>query len=308
MAARLLSKPIRSCSAANARLPSSFLLKLNAVNDPEPPNKLTYVPYDLYLATNKASAANDKYLPTRSSMYISLRRPLIECLVAKGAMSQMPLWTNRIISGSEQTLPIGTASAVEKLLDDGIETALKHMLRHDREGLVPLKNGLVDLNQVPNVAAVLYFGDWPAAHETAALEQEIDAITKLIDSFAEQVSRILGSAQKSNPHMATASDGLNPHRFSPRFRGPNLYFPTIHYERDHGIDDSEIGTKGETHLPAKLRLPVFHMKDILGPERVAKLVEGKPLESVEWVALKERRFNSKSALFWLMRGAFWNAT
>jgi hypothetical protein len=248
------------------------------------------MPVDLYRTANKDYRKQDpRYTPVKPSLYLSLRKPLLETGdSARGYLGSF-MWAHRNVHGVDP--PVGTAAAVDTLLAQCMEWALKRMLRHDREGLVPLEPGLAGLAHVPDVAALMYLGDWRQPAHIIELEQEIDSVTKDIRDIARYATTGIGNLQNQVPANVLAPDGLPLHRFPLRFKAPELHFPTI-----------------ECELPSHTaRLPVLHMKEIFGPERIAKLVHGTSLESVQWVALRERRFNFNSLLFWLLKGLFWTA-
>ena len=300
--AHLLVAPVRLCHLSLTRLPSSFLLPLCVVADPEPPNPLTLVPLSLYASSldpRSTTQAQRQQNNVHRKIYLMSRAPLIDYLAI--SPKEITAYASYTLGSKNTILPPTISQVVETLLAESVLRALAWPFkRSNPKFAVPLPGGPETLKRVPGVAALLYFGRTLRTPQLIEIENEIARSGADIEA---RVEKVMSWFRSQNPHLKDGWDVLP--RANPRVRYPPLKIPTIEYQHDSqaSLEKSE---NERCEPPNRYSVPVFSMVDILGEVKAREVVTKTVFENEEWVVLKEGSA-SVSVLKSLLKAQWWAA-
>jgi hypothetical protein len=158
------------------------------------------------------------------------------------------------------------------------------------------EGGLAELNGVPRVAAVLFFGSRRAwnGERVREMERRVDESGARVEAAVQRVLRWYRQIEwKGAPARPLVLA-------QPRARFPVLNLPTVEY---CDASSEEVDAAG-AWVPREYPVPVLPMVDILGEDKARELIANTRLEGATWVVLRPGPMFT-SALGWVLRGAWW---
>ena len=318
--AHILASPPRRCAATVARLPSSILLTLLAIPSPNPPHKPALLPLLLHRAAQIPPAPASHESAARAAPPppgTGRRAPPTPTTSSRGRGSCAPSpppppgrpraaarpcsgWAPAAARAPPSRSPARLPDAAAALLRAAVLRALRFPLRSGGADAPAVlgPGGLAELDGVPRVAAVLFFGPrrvWGGGR-VREMERRVDASGARIEAVVLEGLRWY---QRRGWEGAREARALALAR--PRARFPVLELPTVEYcdaSGEDGVDASG------AWVPREYPVPVLPMLDILGEDKARELVAGTRFEGATWVALRSGPMFT-SALVWLLRGAWW---
>jgi hypothetical protein len=203
-----------------------------------------------------------------------------------------------LLKGSRAAFPPGMMEAVDTMIVRAVARSLAWPLkRTGSRSIVPLPHGPSELNSVPDVAALLFFGGRTRTTELVDLENNVTQSAAKIDAHIDKMATFYRSKDQS---VKLGWEGLP--RANPRVQYPTLNLSTIVYKNESLTEVNE--TTVESWSPQVYSIPVFSMVDMLGDEMAQEIVKGTPFETTTWMAVKSGT-SSAPFLEWLIRGEWW---
>jgi hypothetical protein len=163
--------------------------------------------------------------------------------------------------------------------------------------VVPLPDGPDEVNSVPDVAALLFFGGRTRTTELVGLENSVTQSAAKIDAHIDKMATFYRSKDQ---FVKLGWEGLP--RANPRVQYPPLKLSTIAYNNESPTEVN--GTTAESWSPKEYSIQVFSMVDMLGEEMAQEIIKGTPFEGTTWMAVKYSP-SSAPVLEWLIRGEWW---
>jgi hypothetical protein len=259
---------------------------------------LTYLPLSLFQSSRRRrnEPSLDSANKPESSSVSFVLRPSV--LAALQVIEDRRRRKDRRNGKSLPTTAPQTLAAINHLLAQSIFGALAWPIRRRRQDFVVLPSGLGDLNSVPSVAGVLFFGGRVRTQRIIDLEDKVSQSGKDIDRAIDIALKWYRSNGRVQP---LGYGGIV--KVNPRVIFKPLKLSSVQYQ-DPTIPHGTSSITTEPWRPAKYRVPVFSMVDMLGQEKALELVKDTQFEGYNWVAIKYGQ-HTAPCLEWLIKGAFW---
>jgi hypothetical protein len=287
--ARLLAQPVRACQLTRTTLPSSLLLKLHVLKDPEPPHQWMYLPLSLYQSSRRRD--EPVLIPPKTALsaasFFVLRASVFAELEAIDARR------NRTNKDRGRIPKVGarTMAVINDTLSKSIYNALRWPVRHLSRDFVASER-LEDISNVENVAGIMFFGGRVRTQRVIDMERRVLESALKIETLLTRTLSWYPSRQLTKP---LGHGGLVKANHRTLFEPLRLSTVNYEYQSSTANLDGNVLDYGA---------PVFPMIDILGSELAEELLKDTHYEGATWLAVKFGR-RTTPAIEWLIKGAFW---
>ncbi|KAF2433712.1 hypothetical protein EJ08DRAFT_38066 [Tothia fuscella] len=265
--ARALADPTRFAHTTTTRLPSSFLIRLDAKTDPKRPDRKWLLPIQLF------SEASPKAPTTPShgglTTWLPARKSLIKYYGGKDWHRNIGKIYDKVNMGRD-VFRSDMDDLILGLLRDVVVKRLRWCFVHPKaKGVGECEGGADKTEGIDDVGCILYVLSH-TSQEVKDAERELDAlVTKVERIRANEEKR-----QKTRP-KSIAEDTVkvpvqgfvtvDPPKINPKLSHPPLRFPTVRYRG---------------HL-----MPVYSLHDLLGEEKTRELLKETVFENSRCLAL-----------------------